>query len=154
MKAATKAKASARPAQASTARAKTLPRQRGSQEGAAQPPGPALDKAREGLIADTSAALVILTELLEVTDLMRAEIERLAARRDDGTDALRSLGQTRRLLWCIGADLRGISGYLTGIDCEEPLGTHIGALSYLAGCCADEEERRLALAPALEARPG
>lgn len=158
MKATTRAKTSRKASQASTAKAKALPRQRGSQgrtaQRTAQPPGPTLDHAREGLIADTSAALVALTELLEVTDLVRADLERQVARRDGGTDALRWLGQARRLLWALGNDLRGISGYLTGLHCEEALGTHIGALSYLAGCCADDDERGRALGPALEAIAG
>lgn len=170
MKAATKAKASARPAQASTARAKTLPRQRGSRKGGAVisppappavappaaaatmavAPGPSLSRTHRWLAIDTRHAIEGMTELLELLELMRSWLEP-EKQRPAVSETLFVLRGVRRLAWRMSTDMRGISGQLTGLTCEDPLGTHIAQLASLEAYGDNEEERARFLRSAIKA---
>lgn len=116
-------------------RAATKASKRGSQRGRAAPELPGLDLAAEqgaeqqraAEAYDACASLEVITELLEVADMLSRELQKakslaLAPR------APELLDRARDLLWVLATNVRGVSSRLTGLDVEAPIGSHIALL--------------------------
>ena len=120
-------------------------------EPGAAPPAPlSLSRRHRWLAIDTRNALENATELFELFDLVVSTLEP-EKQRVAVSDALSILRSVRRLMWRLSADMRGVSGHLTGLSCEDSLGTHVAQLASLEAYGDSDEARARFLRDAIEA---